>query len=371
MVRTVEGSGHFRHTCRERKVRREEPDTRGQRIHWRLLHRPAAGEQLLGESLRLRSQQVFRSVSRDKIRGRRARLFYILHNTAKWKHGRKCKLEDAPQDKHTFSLKEEIIRLGPWHLEVQVTPEISTRAFLEAPAGTYPSERVDSTTGRKHREMVAFRNPRKGFVDLLQKVYPDGLEGRTFLDCACNCGAYSFFAKELGASACFGFDVREHWINQARFLAANRTWPSDGIRFETLDLYDLPELGLKPFDITLFQGIFYHLPDPIRGLKVAADLTRELIIVDTAMRNGLPDGMLAIAREGSTQLMTGVYGLNWHPTGPNVLIQILSWLGFAETRVVRWRANHREDRPDIGRLRILASRKEGLLEKFESLESPS
>jgi hypothetical protein len=29
-----------------------------------------------------------------------------------------------------------------------------------------------------------------------------------------------------------------------------------------LDLYDLPTLGLEPFDITIFAGIFYHLPDP-------------------------------------------------------------------------------------------------------------
>lgn len=277
-------------------------------------------------------------------------------------------MSDTGQDKRTAELREEIIRLGPWHLDVQVTPEISTRVSLETPEGTYPS------SGPKNAGRISLLDARKSFVDTMRKIYPEGLGGRTFLECACNCGAYCFWAKELGASECFGFDVREHWIDQARFLAANRAWPSDGIRFEALDLYDLPKLELEPFDITLFQGVFYHLPDPITGLKIAADLTREVIILDTATRNHLPDGtrlpdgMLTIAEEGRESVMTGVYGLNWFPTGPGVLTRILRWMGFAEIRLARQRAQGEHSRRGQGRLRIIASRKEGLLGEFESVE---
>ena len=35
-------------------------------------------------------------------------------------------------------LRDEVIRLGPWHVDVEITPEVSTRAFLDAPPGTYP-----------------------------------------------------------------------------------------------------------------------------------------------------------------------------------------------------------------------------------------
>ena len=31
-------------------------------------------------------------------------------------------------------LREEVVRLGPWHVEVDITPEVSTAAFLDAPA---------------------------------------------------------------------------------------------------------------------------------------------------------------------------------------------------------------------------------------------
>jgi tRNA (mo5U34)-methyltransferase len=241
-------------------------------------------------------------------------------------------------------LREEIIRLGPWHHEVQVTPEISTRLWLDAPPGTYPD-----SWGKPR-----FRDPRPGFEPVIKKLYPDGLEGRSVLDCACNCGGYIFMLKELGAGECFGFDVREHWIKQANFLLEHRTGPTDGIRFEVCDLYDLPEKDLPPFDITIFSGLFYHLPDPITGLKIAADMTRELIAVRTAIRSDLPDGMMTLAEENPEKVMAGVYGLNWMPTGPDVLARILKWAGFAETRLI-WGGK------GWGRMLMLGSRKAGFL----------
>src|SRR5205807_1767752 len=115
-------------------------------------------------------------------------------------------------------------------------------------------------------------DPAEAFKTTLRKVFPEGLEDRSVLDCACNCGGFLFWAEDLGAGHCHGIDVRRHWIQQAQFLAANRTLPKEDMRFEVLDLYDLPERGHEPFDVVLFNGIFYHLPDPIAGLKVAADM---------------------------------------------------------------------------------------------------
>jgi SAM-dependent methyltransferase len=253
----------------------------------------------------------------------------------------------------TDELREEIIRLGPWHLDVEVTPEISTRVSQEAPSGTYPEELGE----------VSMPELYKPFMAKLRRLYQNGLEGRTMLDCGCNCGGYLFWAKEYGAGDCFGFDVREHWIRQARFLVEHRTGPSDGIHFEVCDLYDLPKRGLEPADITLFNGLFYHLPDPITGLKIAADLTNELIIVSTATRDGLPDGLLAADEESRDFLMEGVYGLMWRPTGPEVLDKILRWTGFVETHVTWWKTQ--TIRPDWGRLEIVAAKTPGLLDRLK------
>jgi tRNA (mo5U34)-methyltransferase len=269
------------------------------------------------------------------------------------------KVDDKPTpllDADPEFLREEIVRLGPWHYELEVTPEVSTRAFLDAPEGTYPD-----WFGR-----ISFiPNFEESFTRTLRRVYPEGLVGRSMLDCACNCGACLFVAKDFEAGECFGSDVREHWIEQARFLSKYRTRPAGGIEFRVCDLYELPKLGLTPFDITFFGGIFYHLPDPVSGLKIAADLTRELLIVNTATRNGYPDGMLVVGEESKERLLSGIHGLNWFPTGPDVLARILRWLGFPEVRL-HWHVPHPPNQPaDMGRLQLFAARDKGTFEAFD------
>jgi hypothetical protein len=62
-------------------------------------------------------------------------------------------MNNIEQNDRISDLREEIIRLGPWHLDVQVTPEISTRVFLEAPEGMYSPSFGD----------VSFIDPREGW----------------------------------------------------------------------------------------------------------------------------------------------------------------------------------------------------------------
>ena len=121
-----------------------------------------------------------------------------------------------------------------------------------------------------------------------------------------------------------------------------------------LDVYDLPERGLEPFDIVLHHGLFYHLPDPIQGLKVAADLTKDLLVLNTATRSGLPDGLLTVGSESTVQVLSGVYGLNWFPTGPDVLVAMLRWMGFVDFHLRWWQKE--TETPNMGRLELLASK---------------
>lgn len=256
------------------------------------------------------------------------------------------------------ALRQEILRLGPWHHDLRVTGDLRTSAFLEEdPPRAHPPELGN----------VSFLDPEPSFTRLVRRLYPEGLAGKRMLDCACNGGGYLFLASDMGAAGGFGFDVRQHWIDQAHFLAAHREGDYSGLRFQVADLYDLPTLGLEPFDLTLFKGIFYHLPDPIRGLKFAADLTREVLILNTATRSGLPDGMLALRAEGTTQVMSGVYGLCWYPTGPEVLARILGWLGFPATRLVLRRESTQViGDEEYGRLEMVAARDPGFFEPWDA-----
>lgn len=239
----------------------------------------------------------------------------------------------------------------PWHLRVQIAPGLSTKDFHEA--DPEPSDH-------------GFYDPAPRVKGLLSSIYPGGLDGKTVLDCVCNNGAFLFAAREVGAGPCFGVDVREHWIKQAHFLARHRGESNEDIEFRTLDLYELPKLDLELFDITFFSGVFYHLPDPILGVKIAADLTREVLFVSTAAWPSLPDGMLVAAEESKVAPLSGVYGLRWLPTGPQVMIRILRHLGFEEVRCCGWRVSLGNSRFDL--LQVVAGRTAGSLSHFDKAE---
>src|SRR3712207_8765467 len=42
----------------------------------------------------------------------------------------------------------------------------------------------------------------------------------------------------------------------------------------------------------------------------------ELLLLNTATRAGLPDGLLAASTEDPVRPMSGAHGLCWYPTGP-------------------------------------------------------
>ncbi|GMU55136.1 MAG: hypothetical protein AMXMBFR33_42820 [Candidatus Xenobia bacterium] len=265
-------------------------------------------------------------------------------------------------------LTDEINALAPWHLNVALNSELDVAKALQCRPETGPSHELGP---------VSFLDSRSHFLDLVKSIYPQGLQGKSFLDCACNCGAYSFWCKEMGAERCFGFDVREHWIRQANFLRQRRAWPSDGIKFQVCDVYDLPKLELPIHQLTMFEGIFYHLPAPIWGLKIAADLTSEVMIFNTASRFRLFGNALSVARENVNFGMNGVHGLNWYPSDPLVLKHIFAWLGFPEVRVLEWRRLIRFNRQrglkawlkglllGTGRITLLAAREPRYLEAFD------
>lgn len=216
--------------------------------------------------------------------------------------------------------------LAPWHIKVQITPEIATDAF----------------------KTIKLIDDEVSFKELLNEIYPEqDFQNKVFLDCGCNCGAYSFWAKSVGFSQCYGFDVREHWIKQAEWLKKNiTTGPTNDIQFKIMDLYQLNRVGLPQFDLTFFRGLFHHLSYPIKGLKLAADLTKDVLIVNSKVKSDLPKNCFFIEEE-HLDLLSGVDGLSFIPSGPDALIKILKWMGF-----VRFKVNYFGDK-----IQVIAYRK--------------
>ncbi len=249
-------------------------------------------------------------------------------------------------------LIRRIRELGPWHHDIRLTPELTV-------ADVFPEAvpRVD----RNLNLGVPFIQPRDGFLEQLDRIYPSGLAGKTMLDCACNGGGYCFWAAEREVESAFGFDIREHWIRQARFVQAQRRVAStDQLRFAVADLMELPRWRLQPFDLTVFKGIFSHLADPVGGLRIAAELTRDVLIFNSPLASGSRDCQLHCVTENSQRLMAGTSGFKWLPTGPRVIANLLRWLGFTDIRLV-FQSDPTESRPR-GRIEILAAREAGRLD---------
>jgi len=253
----------------------------------------------------------------------------------------------------TEKLLKRLRGMAPWHMDIALGPDVHT---------------VDGNS-EASRGMPLIRPAE--LRPLLKRLYPQGIGGKRFLDCACNAGGYSLLASDLGASS-FGFDVREHWIEQARFLKRHFGKSDDQVRFEVCDLLEADALlGSERFDICLFKGIFYHLPDPVAGLKIVADRTDEVLILDTESAVGLEDGCLKLVWETVTHTMSGVHGLAWFPTGPEVLLRILEWLGFEATRVLYCREPPPSSKKVSGRMRVVGARNAALLADLATPRTPS
>lgn len=254
-------------------------------------------------------------------------------------------------DEHS-ALREAIRRLGPWHHDIEIAPGVRTGDPALAPP---PDPALGTPT------MI---EPSRLLGPLAHALFERGMAGRSFLDCACNAGGYLFAAAAMGSPRAYGFDVRRHWIDQAEFVAAHV--PSAGARFGCHDLAELPRLGLEPFDVTLFSGIFYHLPDPVAGLRLAADLTRDVLMINTSTLPG-PGNALVLNQESDTDLMSGVHRLAWLPTGPAVVEAILAWCGFPHT----WRVFDRLATDGHGRRRVFiaAARRAETLARAHAFEA--
>jgi len=218
------------------------------------------------------------------------------------------------------AIMSELRSLAPWHLNIHLTDDIySSMGNLDY----YEDVK---------KQGVSLVDPAK-MKPLFQNLYSEGLKSKSFLDVGCNSGGYCFLANELGASYAYGFDAREHWINQAHFVKMIKKLDDSAIEFAVHHLNDLANAN-RTFDVTLFKGVFYHLPDPVRAVEILAKVTNDIIIIDSASRVDIPEESMISKFEGTEKLMSGVDGLSWYPGGPKVIHNIGKQFGFEYSQVI-------------------------------------
>jgi len=174
---------------------------------------------------------------------------------------------------------------------------------------------------------------------------PPALSGRTVLDVGAWDGYFSFEAELRGAARVVAVDPgvwrsppgpHNPWSGQEGFNLARRALGSQ-VEDLDIDLLDLSPGSVGTFDVVLFLGVFYHLPEPLPVLERVASVARERLIVETHV-DLLHMRRPAMAYYPGSELSGDAS--NWW--GPNVALldSLLRGLGFARVEVV-----HRERLP--------------------------
>ncbi|CAN5559101.1 hypothetical protein BH20ACI3_BH20ACI3_18560 [soil metagenome] len=180
--------------------------------------------------------------------------FFVITNSLPLGHNA---LEESIMTRE--EIVAELRRLEPWFHAIDLGDGISTK--------------IRSVMG----EPV---NHPYGPWQSIQKCLPEDLSGKSVLDVGCNAGFYSFEAKRRGAAHVLGLDAQRHHIRQAVFA---RKVLGLNLEFRRMNVYELDQRRMGQFDITLALGLIYHLKHLVLALENLYNVTRETLIIETAI----------------------------------------------------------------------------------------
>ncbi len=177
----------------------------------------------------------------------------------------------------------------------------------------------------------------------IQKLLPPDLSGKTLLDVGCNAGFYAFEAKRRGATRVLGVDGQRQHVRQGLFV---RKVLDLEVEFRRLNVYELSPRVVGQFDITLALGLLYHLKHPILALENLFRVTKELLVIETAIMPsastpksfpysfGAMKTMLHPLAYVENPLESKEQVFNWFLPGVEALMAMLRNAGFAEVELI-------------------------------------
>lgn len=166
---------------------------------------------------------------------------------------------------------------------------------------------------------------------LLEKMnLPTDLSGRRVLDLGCSDGFFSLALARRGA-AVLCIDYRPKNVNGFGVMEAVTGLSFD---YRQMNLYDVTRERLGTFDIVLFLGVLYHLPDMIRGLSVVESVCSDTVFLETHCATDLSgsDSLARYHKEASL----GFDGTNFWSPNPSCLADMLHDCGFEVQSLETW-----------------------------------
>ena len=175
-------------------------------------------------------------------------------------------------------------------------------------------------------------------LERLARIHlPESLAGRSVLDIGAWDGFFSFEAERRGAARVVAAD-HYAWHGQgwgtgqgkAGFELAREAL---GSRVEDVDVDVMSLSRDRPgtFDVVLFLGVLYHVPHPLLALERIADVTRDLLILETVV-DMVGIGRPAAAFYPSRELNDDP--TNWWGPNPPAVEAMLRTVGFARVQQI-------------------------------------
>lgn len=156
-------------------------------------------------------------------------------------------------------IQERIDKLGPWFHCIELGEGLVTKT---ASAVGEPVE-----------------HPRPTW-EKVRACLPEDVSGKSVLDVGCNAGFYAVELKRRGAGRVVGVDSQRSLVRQAAFV---RDVLGLDIEYQRASVYDLDPRALGQFDVVLALGLIYHCKHLVLALERLYGVTRELLILETAV----------------------------------------------------------------------------------------
>ncbi|HWS55858.1 MAG TPA: DUF1698 domain-containing protein [Pyrinomonadaceae bacterium] len=178
---------------------------------------------------------------------------------------------------------------------------------------------------------------------VIGKCLPEDLRGKSVLDVGCNAGFYAIEAKRRGAARVLGVDGQRQHVRQAVFV---RKALGLDIEYRRMNVYELNRRAVGEFDITLALGLIYHLKHLVLALENLYEVTRELLVVETAVMPPARTPKSFLHPLGETQMRLHPLAyvenpagakeqvFNWFLPGVEALRALLRQTGFEAVEVV-------------------------------------
>jgi len=141
---------------------------------------------------------------------------------------------------------------------------------------------------------------------------PINCRGLRVLDLGTRDGYFAFELEKRGAQV-----IAVDYLPKETtgFTVAQKILGNKNVNYKQDNLYNITQKNYGTFDIVLFLGLLYHLPDPIRALKIVRQVCKGTMYIETQGRNNaflLPNGKLSTLDKISP-ILTDISIMQFYP----------------------------------------------------------